>query len=123
MKKKRFLFICIFLFSLSLCFAKRTPPPQVPSIIHNKYEYIADYKSGLLSGKGVIIIKNIDTSEIVKTITIYKNWYNPFLEKDVQWIFIKDMKMIDNNKIRIYNEREKGFEINLENFKVTKIKK
>ena len=122
MKKKRFLFICIFLFSLSLCFAKRTPPPQVPSIVQDKYEYIADYKSGLLSGKGVIIIKNIDTSEIVKTITIYKNRFNPFLEKDVQWIFIKEMKMIDNNTIRIYNEKEKLFELNLENYKVKEIK-
>ena len=121
MKKKRFLLICIFLFSLSLCFAKRTPPPQVPSIIHNKYEYIADYKSGLLSGKGVIIIKNIDTSEIVKTITIYKNRFNPFLEKDIQLIFIKDMKMIDNNTIRIYNERERLFELNLKNYKVKEI--
>ena len=121
MKKKRFLCIYIFLFSLSLCFAKRTPPPQVPSIIHNKYEYIADYKSGLLSGKGVIIIKNIDTSEIVKTITIYKNRFNPFLEKDIQLIFIKDMKMIDNNKIRIYNERERLFELNLKNYKVKEI--
>ncbi len=122
MKKKRFLFICIFLFSLSLCFAKRTPPPQVPYIVQDKYEYIADYKSGLLSGKGVIIIKNIDTSEIVKTITIYKNRFNPFLEKDVQWIFIKEMKMIDNNTIRIYNEKEKLFELNLENYKVKEIK-
>ena len=120
--KKKIIITCLFLLSISFVFAKRTAPPEVPSIINNNYEYIADYKNGLFSGKGIILIKNTDNSKIEKVITVYKNWYNPFLEKDVQWVFIKSMKIVDNNTIRIYNESEKVFELNLEKYRVKEIK-
>lgn len=120
--KKVFVVFCIFLFSLSFVFAKRTAPPEVQPIIHNKYEYIASYKNGFFSGKGIILIKNTDNSKIEKVITIYRDWYNPFEEQDAQWIFIKSMKLMDNGTIRIYNEDDREFELNLKKHRVKKIK-
>ena len=70
-----------------------------------------------------MIIKSIKNSKIEKTISIYSIWYNPFLEKDVQWIFIKETELIDNDTIRIYNENDEIFDLELINYKVKKIKK
>ena len=60
---------------------------------------------------------------LVKSLSIYSIWYNPFLEKDVQWIFIKETELIDNDMIRIYNENDEIFDLELINYKVKKIKK
>ena len=70
-----------------------------------------------------MIIKSIKDSKIKKTISIYSIQYNPFLEKDVQWIFIKETELIDNDTIRIYNENDEVFDLELINYKVKKIKK
>ena len=119
--KKSIILLSIFIFSLSFLYAKRTPSPEVPSIIHNGYEYIANYSDGIFKGTGQMIIKSIKDSKIKKTISIYSIWYNPFLEKDVQWIFIKETELIDNDTIRIYNENDEIFDLELINYKVKKI--
>ena len=46
----------------------------------------------------------------------------PFLEKDVQWVFIKKMDLLDENTIRVYNERDDFFDLDLKNYRVKKIK-
>ena len=46
----------------------------------------------------------------------------PFLEKDVQWVFIKKMDLLDENTIRVYNERDDVFDLDLKNYRVKKIK-
>lgn len=121
MKKKIIIFSALF-FSLTFLYAKRTPPPEVPPIFHNGCEYIADYSDGLFKGKGQIIIKSLTDSKIIKSISIYSIWYKPFLEKDLQWVYIKKIELIDNNTIRIYNENDKIFDLQLINYKVKKIK-
>lgn len=119
-KIKYFFLICLFLLSLSSAFAKRSAPPEVSPIIHNGYEYSADYCGGLFSGKGVVIIKNIKTGVIVRRITLYRNVYIPFMETDVQWVFIKSMELLDNNTIRIINEGNQIFDLNIKTRIVTR---
>ncbi|MCR4901155.1 MAG: hypothetical protein K5907_10115 [Treponema sp.] len=120
--KKKIILINLFIFTISCLYAKRTPPPEVPSIIHNGYEYIANYSDGFFKGKGQLIIKSVTDSEIKKTISIYTIRYNPFLEKDLQRIFIKKTELIDNNTIRIYNENDEIFDLQLINYKMKKQK-
>ncbi len=119
--KKKFIVFSILVLSISFLYAKRTPPPEVPSIIHNGYEYIAKYSDGFIKGNGQIVIKSITDSKVKKIISVYSIWYNPFKEKDVQWIFIKKIELIDNNTIRIYNENEEVFDLILTKFKIKKI--
>lgn len=121
--KKKTIILCIFLFSFSLIYAKRTPAPEVPSIIHNGYEYIVNYSDGFFKGKGQIIIKSVADSKIKEIISVYSVWYNPFTERDVQWVFIKQTELVDNDTMRIYNENDDIFDLNLINHKVKKIKK
>ena len=120
--KKKIILLSMFIFSFSFLYAKRTPAPEVPSIIHNGYEYIVDYSEGIFCGSGQIIIKSVTDSKIKKTISIYSIWYNPFWERDVQWIFIKKTELLDNDTIRIYNENGEIFDLKLNKYKVKKIK-
>ena len=119
--KKIFILFCILILSISFLYAKRTPPPEVSSIIHNGYEYITNYSDGFFKGNGQIIIKSITDSKVRKIISVYSIWYNPFKEKDIQWIFIKKIELIDNNTIRIYNENDEVFDLILTKFKIKKI--
>ena len=50
--KKKIILLSMFIFSFSFLYAKRTPAPEVPSIIHNGYEYIVDYSEGIFCGSG-----------------------------------------------------------------------
>ena len=61
--KKSIILLSTFIFSLSFLYAKRTPPPEVPSIIHNGCEYIANYSNGIFKGTGQIIIKSINEND------------------------------------------------------------
>ena len=83
---------------------------------------IEDYSEGIFCGSGQIIIKSVSDSKIKKTISIYSVWYNPFWERDVQWIFIKKTELLDNDTIRIYNENGEIFDLKLIKYKVKKIK-
>ena len=65
---------------------------------------------------------SVSDSKIKKTISIYSVWYNPFWERDVQWIFIKKTELLDNDTIRIYNENGEVFDLKLTKYKVKKIK-
>lgn len=120
--KKKIILLSVFIFSFSFLYAKRTPAPEVPPIIHNGCEYIADYSEGIFCGQGQVIIKSVSDSKIKKTISIYSVWYNPFWERDVQWIFIKKTELLDNDTIRIYNENGEIFDLKLIKYKVKKIK-
>lgn len=102
MKKKLLVIFTLFLISFSL-FAKRTPPPEVDSLIINNYEYSADYRNSIFCGKGVLIKKDIK-SGFKKSFIIYKVFYNPIKEKDVQFVFVKSMKLINEYIIEIENE-------------------
>ena len=62
--KKKFIILAMFIFALSFLYAKRTPPPEVPFIIHDGYEYIADYSEGIFSGRGQILVRSVKNSKI-----------------------------------------------------------
>jgi uncharacterized Rmd1/YagE family protein len=102
--------------------AKRTPPPIINPIEINGYKYCANFKSYFLFGFGIIDVYNLATQEKVKEIVIYRVAYNPLQEKDVQWVFIRDMKQINGNTIRIVNEKENAYDLNTNTMKVVRVK-
>ncbi len=112
----------MFIFAFSFLYAKRTPPPEVPFIIHDGYEYIADYSEGIFSGRGQILVRSVKNSKIKRRVTMYSILYIPFLERDVLWVFIKETELLDNATIRIYNENDEIFDLKLNNYTVKKIK-
>ncbi len=121
MKKKTFCLIILVLVSLSFVFAKRRPPPEVPPIVYNGYEYNAGYTSGLFSGEGLVSVKSIENFKVEKYISVYRIWYNPFMELDVQQVFISKMELMNDNIIRIINEHGNEFYLNLKSYKVQSV--
>jgi hypothetical protein len=59
-------------------------------------------------------------SNTIKNIKIYTIEYNNNLEKDVQDIFIKNLK-ISNNFLLITNERNKVYRMDLSTYQITQV--
>jgi len=100
-----YLFILFSIIHLGI-HAKRGAPKKVQSIVYNNIEYSVDH-----SKIGYILITD-KNSNTIKNLKIYNIDYNNDLEKDVQDIFIKNLK-ISNNYLIITNERNKVFKIDL----------
>jgi hypothetical protein len=106
-----FIFIGFVQFTIQ---AKRVAPKKVQSIVHNNIEYSVDH-----SNIGSILIKD-KSSNMTKNLKIYTIEYNKDLEKDVQDIFIKNLK-ISNNYLLITNESNKVFSMDLSTHQITQV--
>jgi hypothetical protein len=95
-------------------YAKRIAPKKVQSIVYNNIEYSVDHSN---IGSVLITDKNSNT---IKNIKIYTIEYNNNLEKDVQDIFIKNLK-ISNNFLLITNERNKVYRMDLSTYQITQV--
>ena len=94
--------------------AKRVAPKKVQSITYNNIEYSVDHSN---IGSVLITDKNSNT---IKNIKIYTIEYNNDLEKDVQDIFIINLK-ISNNFLLITNERNKVYRMDLSTYQITQV--
>ncbi len=121
--KKLLLILFFTIVTATSAFAKRTSPPELESINYKGLEYNIDYHFSRFSEEALITVTDNTDSEFtsVKLITLYKKFFIPFLETDVQWVFIKKMELTGNNTIRFYREDEQIFELNLNNNSITKI--
>jgi len=106
-----------------MLFAKRAIPIRVPSIIYNGFEYRVVHFSDdeIEQNGGMVEVYNTSTGNKIETIIVYKINYDSHKEKDIQDIFITRMELLDNNKIRIYNENDEIFDLDLETLKVYKV--
>lgn len=108
------IFIVIFLFFALGIKAKRLAPKKINSVVHEGKEYIVNN-----SKPGTILIKDLNF-KTSKEVTIYSIQYNPTLEKDVQDVFIKNIKLQDSS-LYIKNEHNELYLLNLNTNGVTKI--
>ncbi len=117
--KKRFAVLFFCLFTIVSMYAKRTPPPEVENLLFHNYEFSVKYTNSHFSGKGVLVRKDLRT-DTRKEFVIYEIIYNPLTELDVQFVFIKSMKLINTNEIEIQNERDEVYLYNIKTEKVSK---
>jgi len=91
---------------------KRTAPPEVAKVVAGDMEYSAPSgRMGCVEARG------------------RENWwrqiyvvaYEPGLEKDVQDVFIKEMKLVDGS-LRIVNERGDEYKLDLRTLNVEVVK-
>ena len=104
------------MFLLNPLLSKRLEPKKVNSVLHNGKEYSINH-----SKIGTILVRDKDSKK-EKIVTVYTIDYDPNLEKDVQDVFIKSIK-IYNQSLLIQNERGVLYEMNLETYEVKKIGK
>ena len=102
----------LLIVSISGLSAKRMAPDVIKPVIYKDMIIKVNHDK-----MGVIEIWNKDSSQLLDSIVIYKVITNPFLEKDVQDVFIKKIFLVDNY-LFIINEKEKYYKLNLDTKKV-----
>lgn len=107
--------------------AKRVAPPPVPPITLNRVQFTVDNQPGTM---GVVTATDIRTGKKLWEKKLYTVLINPFLEQDVQWVFIKKMEIhwptgspsSGNPTLRVTNERGKTYEVDPATGRSRKIK-
>lgn len=122
MKKKLFLSFILILVCSIFIFAKRLPPPKVEPVTANGYVYSSDLIISPLYSTAVVYVESAKNGQVIKKVEIYKNVYNIFYETDVQDVWINKMELIDSDTIRITNEANEVYDLDLKTYKVKKIR-
>ncbi|WP_038166206.1 hypothetical protein [Verrucomicrobium sp. BvORR106] len=96
--------------------AKRVAPPPVPPITLNGVKFTVDNQPGTM---GIVTATDIRTGKKLWEKKMYTVLMNPFLEQDVQWVFIKKMEVhwptgspsSGNVTLRVTNEEGNIYEV------------
>ena len=112
-----FRFVLIFFTVLlpGLALAKRAAPAKVEPVIHQGVRYIAPNDDGR---RAYIEEWDIQTNKKLWDLTIFVNRIDPRLEEDVQWVFIKALRVQDGTLI-VTPERGKTYQVDLKTRAVT----
>ncbi|HBB15304.1 MAG TPA: hypothetical protein DCZ76_13680 [Treponema sp.] len=118
--KKLFTLLSILLMFAASSFAKRLPPPEVAMLTKENLVYRSAVNVSD-NGKwffGIVVIESAEEPKNSRSVPIYAIEMDKYLEKDVQWKFIKSMEFRDENTITIINERNHTFELNINTLEV-----
>jgi hypothetical protein len=118
----------LIMFTLAISFAasaKREVPAEVPAIIYGGVIYSVPhfgFENGSKQNGGFVKATNEKSSDVMWVKRIYKIWYNPFKEQDVQDIFVTSMQISsDNTHLVITNERNETYSLNVGTQKVKRL--
>jgi len=98
--------------------AKRTRAPVVEPVVHEGIRFVAPNDNGR---RAYVQAFDVATSNKTWELTVFKNRINPFLEADVQWVYIKSLR-IENGDLIVTDEGNRQFTIDLEKHTVKRIK-
>ena len=98
--------------------AKRTPAPVVEPIVYNGVRYTVPNDKGT---KGYVVARDIATGKQLWKKTIFRKCICPFVEHDVQWVFIKQMRL-EEGRLVIVNEGDKAYSLDLKTRRVKQLK-
>jgi hypothetical protein len=101
--------VAVALFLPGPALAKRAGPVQVEPVICHGIRYTAPNDDGR---RGYVEAWKVRTGKKLWDLTIFKNPINPKLEEDVQWVFIKTLK-IRRGKLFVTSERGRVYRVNL----------
>jgi hypothetical protein len=97
--------------------AKRVPPPKVVPITKDGITYAAAGDGGT----GYVIASDANTGKELWRAKIYHVHINPFIEADIQWIYISGMKL-SGDALLIRNEAARCYRLDLAKKSVRKAK-
>jgi hypothetical protein len=114
-------FIAILIFAVllipSLASAKRGPQPRVDPVDYQGVRYTAHVEGR----RHCVQASDIKTGKMLWDVTVYRTFIVPFMEEDVQWVFIKQMFIADG-KLIVVAEDERGYSVDLQSHAVKKLK-
>lgn len=119
MKRKIFLALFMTVIAASV-FAKRLAPEPIEHVVHEGRVFVADNFHYWNCGGGLVRVYDQKTGKQIKTKFIYFNLYNPFMEKDVQWVEWRAMQLDDDGTLFLQNEMRKSYKMDVENYRVSR---
>jgi hypothetical protein len=107
-------FLCLLTFAILAlsgdCQAKRTPAPVIEPLRHGWLEVRVPNEVERL---GIVELWDSRSGKKLKDLRVYRVRFNPFLERDVQWVFFRDAQL-DWPHLRTIDEKGRRKSINLE---------
>jgi hypothetical protein len=100
-------FAAILLFTASAV-AKRNPPKPVPPVISGGIRYSAE---GDARDQYVVATDMASGNQLWK-VKVFHNRIKPWMEVDVQWVVITDLKLVDN-ALLVKDERSRSIPLTL----------
>ncbi len=97
-------------------FAKRIPAPVVEPVIHEGVRYTVPNDRGTV---GYVVASDVATGRQLWQKTLFRKCLCPFVEHDVQWVFIKQMRL-DGDRLLFVSERDKSYALDLKTRRVKK---
>lgn len=100
--------------------ADRLPPPEVPPVERNGVRY-AQAEDGRAVGAaqvgGVLVASSVGSGQRLWTLVVYANpveaGHAAAPEADVQWVFFKSMTFDPDGRLRIVNEANQAFVVDV----------
>lgn len=95
---------------------KRVPPKPVSPVISNGIRY-----SGEGDGRDqYVVAADASSGNVLWRVKVFHNHIKFWVEEDVQWVFITDLKLIDNS-LFVRDERPRCYSIDLKRKNVKKL--
>ena len=92
----------------AVAFAKRVPPKPVAPVISAGIRYTAE-------GDGrdqYVVAADASSDKVLWKVKVFHTRIKPFLEEDVQWVFITDLKLRGNSLI-VRDKKSRCYSIDL----------
>jgi hypothetical protein len=88
--------------------AKRVPPQPVSPLVHNNVKYSAEGDGRT----GYVVATDDSNGKVMWRAKIFHVHLKPFLEEDVQWVFISDLKL-SGNALLVRDEKSRCYRVDL----------
>lgn len=95
--------------------AKRTAPTEVEPVVHEGMRYVAPNDD---SRRGYIEAWNVATNKKLWELTLFTNRIDPNLEEDVQWVFVKELR-IQDSRVMVTSERGTTYQVDVKTKAIT----
>jgi hypothetical protein len=114
--RRQFAILCVALFfAAAAAVAKRIPPKPVPPVISGEIRYSAE-------GDGrdeYVVAADASRGNVLWKVKIFHNHIKFWMEGCVQWVYISDLKLVDNSLL-VRDERSRCYSVDLTRKRVTK---
>ena len=107
--KKIIVILSLLSLLLPVAWAKRIAPPKVDPVTHEGIQYIAPNDNGR---REYIQALDVETGELLKEITVKRNFIWFPIEEDVQWFYITKMEVQEGHLV-VTDEKNRIFKVKL----------
>ena len=97
-------------------YAKRAQAAKVKPVVHEGVRYTAPNADGR---RAVVEAWDVAGGQKLWSVTVFKTFINPFLEADVQWVFIKALSL-EGGRLVVLAESGQSYFVDLKSHAVTK---